>query len=122
MANNTPTPWRVGPDNVDPFYISAPDKGVTAFVGVVPIPVQTGRDETENRANAEFIVTAVNNHAQMIKSLELCATLFDGLAVKLDRWATQSQTGGWSTHQVDENIKTAADCRRYAATIRRAFP
>lgn len=74
------------------------------------------------KADADLIITAVNNHAPMIKSLEHCAKLFDTLAVKIDRWATESQYGGWSTHQVQQNKATADDCRRYAAHIRRALP
>lgn len=73
MSEHTPTPWRVGPDNVNPFYIAAPDQGMTAFVGIVPIPMQTGRTEAENRANAEFIVKAVNNHDALVKALEFFA-------------------------------------------------
>jgi hypothetical protein len=78
--------------------------------------------ETVQASVATLIITAANNHAPVLKTLEHCAALFDTLAVKLDRWATESRSGGWSTHQVDENRKTADDCRRYAGHIRAAIP
>lgn len=124
MIAHTPTPW-----NAASAYSS---------VCGVPIVNQKGQrigntalpdmpkewDELKERAvaDAALIVTAVNNHAPMVKSLEHCAQLFDTLAQTIDRWATQSQTGGWSTHQIDENMKRANDCRRYAAQIRSALP
>lgn len=39
----------------------------------------------------------------------------DAIAVadQLDRWALQSQTGGWSTHQVDPMRRLAANIRAY---------
>lgn len=70
---------------------------------------------------AVMIVTAVNSHAPMLKSLEQSAKLFDVLAQTMDRWATESREGGWSTHQVADNRKRADDCRRYAAHIRAAL-
>ena len=76
----------------------------------------------ESKVNAELIVASVNNHAPMLKSLEHCAKLFDVLAVKLDRWAAESRSGGWSTHQVQPNLDAANDCRRYASQIRQALP
>lgn len=112
MNQCTPTPW-----------IGFSDQG--KCIAIMP----AGRDgdvctfkEPPTDADASLIIEAVNNHAGLLKSLEHCAKLFDVLAVKLDRWATESQTGGWSTHQVAENIKTAADCRRYATHIRSALP
>lgn len=39
----------------------------------------------------------------------------DAIAVadQLDRWARESQTGGWSTHQVDPMRRLAANIRAY---------
>lgn len=42
----------------------------------------------------------------------------DELANTLDRWAVQSRTGGWSTHQTAANIAQADACRRQAAALR----
>lgn len=42
------------------------------------------------------------------------------MADKLDQWAIESRSGGWSTHQVQSNIQAANDCRRQAAELRRA--
>ena len=44
----------------------------------------------------------------------------DSLADRLDKWATESQSGGWSTHQVSANRSAADDCRRTAARLRAA--
>lgn len=50
------------------------------------------------------------------------AILFlDTLADRLDRWASQSQSGGWSTHQVSANTAAADECRRMAARLRSAY-
>lgn len=45
----------------------------------------------------------------------------NSLADRLDGWAEQSRSGGWSTHQVEPNRKTADECRRSAARLNRAF-
>lgn len=42
------------------------------------------------------------------------------MANTLDRWANESRSGGWSTHQVQPNMKAADDCRRRAAKLRDA--
>ena len=124
MIEHTPTPWNAA----------------AAYSSVVGVPIVNQKcqrvgntalpgmpkewDDMKQRAvaDAALIVAAVNNHAPMLKSLEHCAQLFDTLANKMDRWATESLNGGWSTHQVDENRKAADDCRRYAASIRSALP
>jgi hypothetical protein len=49
------------------------------------------------------------------------AGFLDGLAMRLDGWAKESRTGGWSTHQVEANTKAADDCRRAAANLRAAL-
>jgi hypothetical protein len=51
--------------------------------------------------------------------LESDAHFLDGLANDLDSWAEQSRSGSWSTHQVQDNIARANDCRRRAAVIRK---
>jgi hypothetical protein len=45
----------------------------------------------------------------------------EALADRLDRWAAESRAGGWSTHQVEANIRTADECRREAAKLRNAI-
>lgn len=40
-----------------------------------------------------------------------------GHADALDAWADQSQSGGWSTHQVGLNRAAANECRRMAARL-----
>jgi hypothetical protein len=41
----------------------------------------------------------------------------NNLANRLDRWAAESRSAGWSTHQVQENVDTANECRREAARL-----
>jgi hypothetical protein len=40
------------------------------------------------------------------------------MANRLDGWATESRSGGWSTHQVKPNMESADYCRRHAAILR----
>ena len=127
-AQHTPTPWMTQPCGEmlpnDVMIVADCGKnsdGIQA-ISTVARALSIRQTKEVTAANAAFIVEAVNNHTPMLKSLESCAKLFDILAAKLDRWAVESQTGGWSTHQVDENLKTANDCRRYASQIRSALP
>ena len=46
----------------------------------------------------------------------------DGLADLMDGWAKESRKGGWSTHQVQPNMKAADSCRREAARLKTLFP
>ena len=46
----------------------------------------------------------------------------DGLADLMDGWAKESPEGGWSTHQVQPNMKAADSCRREAARLKTLFP
>lgn len=50
--------------------------------------------------------------------IDAAHSFLTGLADRLDRWAHQSRVGGWSTHQVDDNIEAANDCRRIAAELK----
>ncbi len=43
------------------------------------------------------------------------------LADRLDGWAHESLSGGWSTHQVQANIESANECRRKAAELERTI-
>lgn len=40
------------------------------------------------------------------------------IADRMDLWADESRSGGWSTHQVEANKAAANDCRRKAAELR----
>lgn len=127
MTDHTPTPWTCKGQAI--FEESSGHTMFVAYCGTVfGAGVKKGKVESfiihedNAHANAAFIVKAVNNHAPMVRSLEQCAQLFDVLATTMERWATESREGGWSTHQVAENRVRAGDCRRYAATIRSALP
>lgn len=54
----------------------------------------------------------------LIAALQFAAEQKDRDANQLDRWAEQSRTGGWSTHQVEPMTKLADKLRREAAGIR----
>jgi hypothetical protein len=47
---------------------------------------------------------------------ELVKTLQDEAAL-LERWAAESRNGGWSTHQVDAQLRRAADLRAQLARL-----
>ena len=48
-------------------------------------------------------------------------SFLESLADRLDRWASESRYGGWSTHQVSANESAANDCRRMASVLRAAL-
>lgn len=49
--------------------------------------------------------------------LSIAAAYLNTVADQLDKWAEESRSGGWSTHQVEANIALANSCRRKAAQI-----
>ncbi|MEY9506944.1 hypothetical protein ABIE87_006502 [Bradyrhizobium diazoefficiens] len=118
-----PLPWTITQNSWQYTTVYDANKTPVCQLDLEDWGVTEGDQDELEAIQAEVatrIISAVNNHMPMMKSLEHCAKLFDTLAQTMDRWATQSQTGGWSTHQVEENIKRANDCRRYAAEIRSA--
>ncbi len=54
-------------------------------------------------------------------ALEQAVQLLRDTADLCDRWAEESKSGGWSTHQVDENRATADNLRRQASVFSRAI-
>lgn len=124
MDAHTPTPWNAASKYssvVGVPIINQQGKRI-GNTALPDMPPEWDHLKRQAEIDAAFIVTAANNHAPMLKSLEHCAKLFDTLAQTLDRWATESRDRGWSTHQVEDNRKRADDCRRYAASIRAALP
>jgi len=55
-----------------------------------------------------------------MKILQDTIKFLDDAADTLDAWARESQSGGWSTHQVAANRKLADDHRRKASELRKA--
>lgn len=53
-----------------------------------------------------------------VRQALVAADFLDRLADRLDSWAAESRSGGWSTHQVAANLETANECRREAARLR----
>jgi hypothetical protein len=72
-------------------------------------------------ANADLIVRAVNSHAAMLAELVDVAASLELHAELLDRWAAESRSGGWSTHQVDAQRQKADTFRKQAAQVRRTI-
>lgn len=54
--------------------------------------------------------------------VEAARLFLESMADHLDKWAQESKDGGWSTHQVSQNISAANDCRRIAATLKVQSP
>lgn len=74
--------------------------------------------ETEqNRVNARLIASA----PELLRVAKDAADFLLRTARVLDEWAVQSQNGGWSTHQVEGNLRVANDCRREADCIQRVI-
>ena len=62
--------------------------------------------------------TYAENH-RLRHAIGAAADHLNGLADMMDKWAEQSRSGGWSTHQVDANRKAADEARRCSAQLRR---
>lgn len=56
---------------------------------------------------------------QIIEMVEIddAIDFLNRAADQLDRWAMESRTGGWSTHQVTANRRWADECRRQASIV-----
>lgn len=52
-------------------------------------------------------------------TIKLLVLEIERIADQLEKWATQSVTGGWSTHQVDPMRKEMDRLRLVAAQVRR---
>lgn len=52
------------------------------------------------------------------EALADAAAYLSTVAAQLDKWAEESKSGGWSTHQVDGNIALSNGCRRMADRLR----
>jgi hypothetical protein len=68
-------------------------------------------------ANARLISSA----PELLRVAKDAADFLLRTARVLDEWAVQSQNGGWSTHQVEGNLRVANDCRREADCIQRVI-
>lgn len=58
-------------------------------------------------------------NAELVRSTRALIEFLTLAADKLDDWAEDSRTGGWSTHQVEGNRALADACRRQAAGANR---
>jgi hypothetical protein len=88
---------------------------VTDGWGIYISEVRRTREEDE--ANARLISSA----PELLRVAKDAADFLLRTARVLDEWAVQSQNGGWSTHQVEGNLRVANDCRREAYCIQRVI-
>jgi hypothetical protein len=58
---------------------------------------------------------------RMDRTTEELIEFVELVAVRCDLWAQQSETYGWSTHQVEDNRHLAEQCRRSGETARAAY-
>jgi hypothetical protein len=50
--------------------------------------------------------------------LSRAASFLELLAARLDRWASETSSGGWSTQHLTEQVMTAHQCRAEAQRLR----
>jgi hypothetical protein len=72
-------------------------------------PVDRMRGDEEIDAYRSLFLAAID----LLAACEQSEADAIAVADQLDRWARQSQTGGWSTHQVDPMRRLAANLRAY---------
>lgn len=72
-ANHTPTPWRLDPNKCrsSPVFVERATVGGDRHIATVygPDPGSVAEGEEIAKANARFIVTAVNAHARLVAAL-----------------------------------------------------
>lgn len=68
-TTHTPTPWAVG-DNVKQAIYSVEDGECIAFAHNADLPELGGISVQVAKANAAFIVRAVNSHEALVAALE----------------------------------------------------
>ncbi len=73
--------------------------------------IRKGREALDEVVRLQNLVAAKN------LILKQGVRILSETADLCDRWADESQTGGWSTHQVKANIEAANTCRRAAAAL-----
>jgi len=79
ISQHTPTPWKVNRDEIDYVEIITNEN---PFFTVAKV---TGGDMREARANAAFIVKAVNCHEELIKALNEVDDLLVDLVRTMDK-------------------------------------
>jgi hypothetical protein len=84
--------------------------GARTYTTIAHVPI-------DEPANARLIAAA----PELLRVAKDAADFLLRTARVLDEWAVQSQNGGWSTHQVEGNLRVANDCRREADCIQRVI-
>jgi hypothetical protein len=77
MSDHTNTPWALGVDGVGDIF----DADNRSIAKTDAWNVSTHRTPRENRANAAFIVNAVNSHDALVKALKNARNCIDTLIV-----------------------------------------
>jgi hypothetical protein len=124
-VTHTPGPWYVGAQNDLLYIINTKPRpvpadyinpGVPGSVVIARLRYHDVSPEVE-RANAAVLASA----PELLRVAKDAADFLLRTARVLDEWAVQSQNGGWSTHQVEGNLRVANDCRREADCIQRVI-
>lgn len=55
---------------------------------------------------------------QLLEQIDATVNFLDELGERLDKWASGSIEGGWSTHLVEANRRAANECRAHASNLR----
>jgi hypothetical protein len=123
-VTQTPGPWELdsAKDGDSRYFVihGQIPAGINADFGY-PVADTMNRHHCvapdEDEANARLISSA----PQLLRVAKDAADFLLRTARVLDEWAVQSQNGGWSTHQVEGNLRVANDCRREADCIQRVI-
>lgn len=115
-AKHTPGPWEA-----NCFMVVATGERHHGLYGGLEIChtglVGRNKPPQQAEADARLIAASPDYHDVAGETADFLASLAD----TLDRWANESRSGGWSTHQVDANQDEANNCRRMAAKVRKVI-
>ena len=82
-AQHTKGPWQVGPGNV--IWSKRPEYAI-ADIRYPKADSCNPRTIEESKANANFIVVAVNSHADLVRALEAAVNDLQSRAMPLPEW------------------------------------
>lgn len=71
-------------------------------------------EEAKGNNGYDWIYAAMEDYSNEQKKPLI--TFLESIANQLDKWAYESRKGGWSTHQVEPQIKLANEIRRLVST------
>ena len=86
------------------------------------MPHAGGLGELLSALGGELISRAGSTTSFRERFVERALELIEKSAEESERWAMQSKTGGWSTHQVDANLGLASRLRMFLAESKSREP